>query len=242
MLEGLYSAAAGMEAQQTQLDAISNDIANSDTPGYQSEEVGFQDLLYTTENDLPSTAIVGAGASASTIGFSQAQGSLEQTGNPLDLALEGDGYFQVRLADGSSGLTRNGTFQLNAQGQITTSTGLELVPPITVPKGTQPNQISVGPDGTVSVANRKVGQITVVQVPAPDKLLPQGDSIFVATAASGSPRPASGVGIQQGCLEQSNVDMDQDITGMENAEQAYDMASKAISYESQLGQIAATLK
>lgn len=242
MLEGMYAAAAGMEAQQTQLDAISNDIANVDTTGYQSEQIGFRDLLYTTDNDLPSTAIVGSGAAASTIGYSQTQGSLEQTGNPLDLALDGSGYFQVRLANGSTGLTRNGTFQLNATGQITTSTGLELVPPITVPHGTKASDISIGADGTVNVGARRIGKISVVEVPAPDKLLPQGNSVFVATAASGSPQAASTVAIQQGYLEGSNVDLTAEMSNMETTDQAYDMASKAISFEAQLGQIAATLK
>lgn len=242
MLEGLYSAAAGMEAQQTQLDAISNDIANADTPGYQSEQIGFQDLLYSTENDLPSSAIVGSGAAASTVGFGQAQGALQQTGNPLDLAIEGNGYFQVRLPNGTTGLTRNGTFQFNARGQITTSTGMELVPPIAVPKGTRPGAISVGPDGTVSVGTRRLGRLRLVEVPAPDKLLPQGNSTFVATAASGAPRQVRGLTVQQGYLEQSNVDMNVEMTSMMSTQQAYAMASKAIQYEGQLGQIAATLK
>ena len=145
MLEGLYSAGAGMEAAQSQLDAVSNNIANEDTPGYQAEVLGFHDLLYTTDDDDPSTAIVGAGSATDTLGFSQTQGSLQQTGNPLDLALNGPGYFQVRQPDGTTGLTRNGTFELNARGQITTNLGMELVPPITVPKGTQPSQISIAP-------------------------------------------------------------------------------------------------
>src|SRR5579863_5988906 len=119
MLEGLYSAAAGMETAQTQLDAVSNNIANQDTPGYQAELLGFHDLLYTTDDDDPSSAIVGAGSASETIGFSQAQGSLQQTGNPLDLAINGTGYFEVRQPNGTVGLTRNGTFELNGQGQIT---------------------------------------------------------------------------------------------------------------------------
>lgn len=242
MLEGLYSAAAGMEAQQTDLDAISNDIANEDTPGYQAEEVGFQDLLYTTDDDDPSTAIVGSGASASTVGFSQTQGTPEQTGNPLDLALDGPGYFEVTQPDGAIGLTRNGTFQLNAAGQITTSTGMELVPPITVPKGTSESQISIDSNGVVTVGNRKVGQIQVVSVPAPDQLLPQGNSVYSVTTGSGAPRAAAGTTIQQGYLVSSNVDLDVEISNMMNAQQGYDMASEAVQYESQLGQIAATLK
>jgi flagellar basal-body rod protein FlgG len=242
MLEGLFSAGAGMEAAQSQLDAVSNNMANQDTPGYQSEIVGFHDLLYTTDNDAPSSATVGAGAGTDTLGFSQAQGSIQQTGNPLDMALDGPGYFQVRQPNGTTGLTRNGTFELNSRGQITTNLGMELVPPITLPKGTQPSQVSIASNGAVTVAGKKVGQIQTVQVTAPDKLLPQGNSVYAATAASGPVQNAKGVTIQQGYLEQSNVDINVQISNMMTAEQAYNMGSKAVQMESQLGQIAATLK
>ncbi len=242
MLEGLYSAGAGMESAQTQLDAISNNIANEDTPGYQAQVVGFQDLLYNTDNDDPSNALVGSGSSATTVGFSQAQGSLEQTGQPLDVAIDGPGYIQVRQADGRIGLTRNGTLELSDTGQITTSLGMGLVPPITVPKGTQASQVQISTDGTVSVNNQKIGQIQVVQVTAPDKLLPQGNSVYGVTTASGAATAAKGATLQQGYLEQSNVDLDTEISQMETAEQAYDMGSKAVEMEAQLGQIAATLK
>ena len=242
MLEGLYSAGAGMEAAQDQLSAVSNNIANENTPGYQAEVLGFHDLLYTTDNAAPSNAIVGAGSADTTLGFSQTQGSLQQTGNPLDLALNGPGYFQVRQPDGSTGLTRNGTFELNARGQITTSLGMELVPPITLPKGTQPSQISIAADGTVSVRNQKVGQIKIVQVSAPDKLLPQGNSVYGVTAASGPVQKARGATMQQGFLEQSNVDLNTEIADMMTAQQAYNMGSRAVAMEGQMGQIAATLK
>ncbi len=242
MLEGLYSAGAGMEAAQDQLNTVSNNIANEDTPGYQAQILGFHDLLYTTDDDAPSNALVGAGASAATLGFSQSQGSLQKTGNPLDLALNGPGYFQVRQPDGSTALTRDGSFQLNASGQITTNLGMELVPPITLPKGTQPSQVSIASDGTVSVGNQKVGQIKIVQVTAPDKLMPEGNSVYGVTSSSGPAQTAKGVSIQQGYLEQSNVDLNTEISDMMTAEQAYDMGSKAVQMEAQLGQIAATLK
>ncbi len=242
MLEGLYSAGAGMESAQNQLDTVSNNIANEDTPGYQAEIVGFHDLLYTTDDDDPSDAIVGAGSATDTIGYSQAQGSVQQTGNPLDLAIDGNGYFEVRQPDGTIGLTRNGTLELNAQGQITTSLGMELVPPITLPKGTQASQVSIAPDGTVTVNSTKVGQIQLVDVPAPDQLMPQGNSTYSATAASGAIQPATGATVQQGYLEQSNVDLNTEISEMMTAEQAYDMGSRAVQMQAQLGQIAATLK
>jgi flagellar basal-body rod protein FlgG len=242
MLEGLYSAGAGMEAAQNQLSSVSNNIANEDTPGYQSQVLGFSDLLYTTDDDDPSNAIVGAGAATTTLGYNQTQGSLQQTGSPLDVALNGPGYLQVREPNGTTGLTRNGTLELNARGQITTAAGMELVPPITLPKGTQPSQVSISSNGTVSVGNQKVGQIKIAQVTAPDKLLPQGNSVYGVTAASGPVQTAKGVTMQQGYLEQSNVDLNTEVSDMQTAEQAYDMGSRAVQMEAQLGQIAATLK
>lgn len=242
MLDGLYSAAAGMETAQLQLDTVSNNLANADTPGYQAQLLGFRDLLYTTDDDDPSNARVGAGSAAQDVGYSQTQGSLEQTGSPLDLGIDGSAYFEVREPDGTIGLTRNGTFQLNARGQITTSLGMELVPPITVPKGTQPGQISIAADGTVSVGGRRIGRVALVQVAAPDQLVPQGNSLFRASAASGPIRAARGAQIQQGYVEQSNVQMDAEIANMEEAQQAYDMGSRAVSFEGQFGQIAATLR
>jgi flagellar basal-body rod protein FlgG len=242
MLEGLYAAGAGMEAAQDQLSAVANNMANENTPGYQAEVLGFHDLLYTTDNAAPSTAIVGAGSAAETLGFSQTQGSLQQTGNPLDIGINGPGYIQVRQPDGSIALTRNGSLELNASGQITTSLGMELVPPITLPKGTQPSQVSIAADGTVSVNNKTVGQIKLVQVSAPDKLLPQGGSVYGVTTASGPVQAAKGVTMQQGYLEQSNVDINTEVSSMMTAQQAYEMGSRAVQMEAQLGQIAATLK
>jgi flagellar basal-body rod protein FlgG len=242
MLEGLYSAAAGMEAQQTQLDAISNDVANSDTPGYQATEIGFHDLLYGSANDPLSQTPVGSGAAASTIGYSQAQGSLEQTGNPLDIAIQGNAYLEVKQPNGTIGLTRNGTLQVDPNGQLTTNFGMPLQPSITVPKGTNPADISIGSDGTVSVGQNKLGKLQLVTVTAPDQLLQSGDGVFSATAASGPLIAATGVTLQQGALEQSNVDMNAELTQMMSTEQSYAMASKAIDFETQMGQIAATLK
>lgn len=243
MLEGLYSAAAGMEAQQTQLDSISNDVANSDTPGYQATEVGFSDLLYGSDNDPGSTASVGAGAAASTIGYSQTPGALEQTGNPLDVAIEGEGYLEVKQPDGTIGLTRNGTLQLDSAGRLTTDQGMPLTPPITVPAGTDPSDIKIGSDGTVSVGQTKVGKIALVTVTAPNQLLEAGNGLFSATSASGPIIAASsGTQLSQGALEGSNVDMNAELTEMMSTQQSYEMASKAIDFETQMGQIAATLK
>ncbi len=178
MLQGLYAAASGMEAQQTQLDAVANDIANSDTPGYQSEEIGFRDLLFNSSYGGVDTVSTGTGAAAQMVGFDQAAGTLVPTGNPLDVGIGGSGYLQVRQSDGTIGLTRNGTLQLNAKGELTTNLGMPLQPPITVPPGTQPSDVTISADGTVSVGSRNLGKISVVTVPAPDQMLPSGGGVF----------------------------------------------------------------
>jgi flagellar basal-body rod protein FlgG len=244
MVEGLYSAAAGMEAQQQQLDAIANDLSNMSTPGYQSEKVGFQDLLYTPEgasNGSPNVSS-GTGASASVIGRSQLQGAIQQTGQPLDVAIAGPGYLEVRRPDGTIGLTRNGTLQLNAQGQLTTTLGMPVQPPITVPRGTNPSDVHIGPDGSVSVGSRTLGRISIVTVPAPDRLLGDGGSVYSVTAASGATRPATGATLQQGALEASNVDVAREMAEMVTAQRSYDLASRAVQYQDQLMQIANQLR
>lgn len=242
MLQGLYAAASGMEAQQTQMDAISGDIANMDTPGYQSEDVGFRDLLFNSAYGGVDTVQTGSGATASVIGYNQSQGTITPTGQPLDVALDGPGYLEVKQADGTTGLTRDGVLQLDARGQLSTAQGMLVQPPVTVPPGTQPSAIRIAADGTVSVGKRTYGRIAVVSVPAPDQLRPSGNGVFSLTAASGALIPAKGTTIQQGSLEQSNVDLNESMSNMMLAEQGYDLASKAIDYESQMAQIASTLK
>ena len=242
MLEGMYAAAAGMEAQQTQLDTVSSNVANVNTPGYQAEQLGFHDLLYGLDDDAPSNLLVGSGAGASVLGFDQSQGSVQVTRNPLDVALEGPGYLEVRQGDGTLGLTRNGTLQLSASGQLTTSLGMPLSPPLSVPAGTQPGDVTIAPDGTVSAAGRTLGRVSVVDVPAPDQLLPRGNGVFAATAASGTPVRAMSTTLRQGALTGSNVDLASQLTTMMGAEQAYAMASKAIALETQMGQIGSTIK
>src|ERR1700760_4375961 len=129
MLEGLSSAASGMEAQQNQFDAISNDMANLDTPGYQSTIVGFRDLLYSNGN-YGSTVPTGGGSAAQDVGRDQTQGAIQQTNQPLDVAVQGQGYIEVRRFDGSIGLTRNGQLELNAKRQLTNQQGMLIQPPI----------------------------------------------------------------------------------------------------------------
>jgi len=241
MLEGLYSAASGMEAQQAQFDAISNDMANVDTPGYQSTIMGFHDLLYSNGN-YGSNVPTGAGAEAEQMGRDQTQGAIQQTGQPLDVAIEGQGFIEVRRPDGTIGLTRNGALQLNNKRQLTTQTGMLVQPPITVPAAVDPSEVSIASNGTVSVGKQTLGKLSLVDVPAPDGLVADGDSVFSATAASGAIRAAKGASVQQGALEGSNVDMGAEMSKMMAAQQQYAMGSNAIQYEAQMISIANQIK
>ena len=244
MLQGLYAAASGMEAQQNQFNAIANDMANLNTTGYQSTEVGFQDLLYSgggNSSGSPSIS-TGAGASAQIVGRSDAQGAIQNTGRSLDVAIQGPGYLQVRRDDGSVGLTRNGALQVNAQGKITDSTGNPLVPPLKLPKGTDADSVKIEPNGQVISGSKPIGKIDLVNVPAPNQLQPDGDSMFSVTSGSGAIRPATGSSLQQGALEGSNVDAAQDMTEMISAQRSYQMASQAIQYQDQMLQIANQIK
>jgi flagellar basal-body rod protein FlgG len=239
MADGIYAAAAGMAAQQTRLDAISNDLANSDTPGYRSERIGFEDLVYNSEGGVP----VGSGASAVDAGQSTVQGALNpDSTNPLSIGLNGPGYIQIKRADGTNGLTRDGDLQLDAAGSLVTTNGETLVPPVKVPTGTQPQDVTIATNGAVSVAGRTIGQITIVNVPAPAGLLAVGASTFQASTASGGATPARGTTIEQGQLESSDVDSAEAMTDMMDAQQSYSLASKAISMQDQILQIANEIK
>jgi flagellar basal-body rod protein FlgG len=238
MLEGLYAAASGMEAQQQQLDSIGNDLANASTTGYKAERVGFRDLLYNQVNIAGTTTTLGAGAAAQVIGRDQAQGSIQSTGNPLDLAIEGPGYFTVKRSDGTVALTRDGSLQANAKGQLTTAEGNLLDPPITLPKGSSPSEVAIASDGTVSVGTKTIGKIALVTVASPDHLLAAGGNLLTASASSGAPRPTDGATIQQGALEGSNVDVGNDMVQMMGAQRSYQLESSAIQTENQMLSIA----
>jgi flagellar basal-body rod protein FlgG len=234
MLEGLYAAAAGMSAQQQQMDAIANDLANVSTTGYKSERVGFQDLLYNQVNQAGTSTTVGAGALAQVIGTNQAQGALQQTGQPLDLAIQGEGYLQVKLPSGQTALTRDGALALDSKGNLTTSDGSLLDPPIALPAGVTPGEVSIAADGTVSAGKRTLGKISLVTVAAPDHLLADGAGGFTTTAASGAPKAASGATLQKGALEGSNVDMASDMATMMSTQRNYQMSSTAIQTQNQM--------
>jgi flagellar basal-body rod protein FlgG len=245
MLEGLYSAAAGMAAQQDRIDGISNDLANASTTGYKHVRVGFRDLLYSAQGGgAGPTVAAGAGAAAGIFGRSQQQGALQDTGQPLDLAIQGPGLLQVRRADGSLALTRDGSLRLDADGRLTTQDGDLVQPPVTVPRGTAPGELSIAGDGTVRLTSgRALGRIQLVEVPAPDGLQPLGGNRFAATAASGRPRAAgSAATLRQGALEGSNVDVGDAMVDMMDAQRSFQLASKAIQMQDQMLEVANQVK
>lgn len=234
MSHGIYSAAAGMAAQQTLLDSVANDLANVNTTGYKKENVGFRDLVYSNG--------IGAGAAAVDDGRDFAEGAQQQVDNPLSLAINGPGFFQVKLPDGRSALTRDGDFSLDGQGRMVTSTGSLLDPPITLPKGTDAADVKIAADGSVSANGRALGKIKIVDVPARNGLQPIGDSQFLAGAASGAVRAANGASVQQNMLEASNVDVAGAMTDLIAAQRAYQLSSRVISMQDQLMQIANAIR
>jgi flagellar basal-body rod protein FlgG len=242
MVEGLYTAAAGMSAQQVKLDAISNDLANLSTTGYKAQRVAFSDLLYGPVRMAGTSTEAGAGAAAGPLGRNASEGALKETGRPLDLTIEGDGYFQVTDASGRAALTRDGSFELDAAGSITTAEGARLSPPITVPAGSSAANVRVASDGTVTAGTRRLGRIALVTVPAPDRLLSEGGGLLHPTAASGEVRPASSATIRQGALEQSNVDLGREMADLTSTERSFQLASSAVQTESQMMSIANQLR
>jgi flagellar basal-body rod protein FlgG len=243
MLEGLYSAATGMEAQQQRLEAVSNDVSNVNTDGYKSERTGFHDLLYSRESPFAANGVLaGAGAASSSLGFNWSEGALRLTGQPLDVAVNGAGFLEVRRADGSTGLIRGGSLSIDASGRLVTGLGQLVQPPVTVPRGTRLDQISISPNGTVSVAGRAVGRLALVNVPSPNGLQPSGEGTYTATAASGAPGAATGATLQQGALEGSNVDIAQSVTDMMDAQHAYQLDGESVQIINSMAQIANSLR
>ena len=238
MANGIYAAAAGIAAQQTRIDAITNDLANSDTPGYKSERIGFEDLLYGSEGGVP----VGSGSTAIDLGPSTTAGPIDASDNPLSVAISGSGYLQFRRSTGGIGLSRDGDLEIDATGSLVASTGEQLVPPVKVPIGTDPSDVAIGSDGTVSVRGRTMGKIQVVDVGVPTALQPVGSNMLAVTAASGRATPVKNPGLEQGQTEGSNVNVDEAMTDLLDAQQNYTLLSHAISTQDQLLQIANQLR
>jgi flagellar basal-body rod protein FlgG len=241
LLEGMYSAAAGMEAQQQRMDVLSNDMANVNTTGYKSMRVAFRDLLYTQSGKGAAQGVTsGAGAAVTTLGRVNTQGAIQQTGRTLDFAIQGNGYLQVRDPQNGTVLTRDGSLQRRADGQLTTSNG-QLVG-IRVPSNVDESQITIGSDGRVFAASRQVGRLNIVNVRAPEGLQPLGDNNFRATATSGPARPLTGTQLQTGSLEESNVNMGDVMIDLMDAQRSYELVSKAISTQDQMLDIANQVK
>jgi flagellar basal-body rod protein FlgG len=243
MLEGMYTAAAGMAAQQSRLDAVANDLANASTTGYKHVRVAYRDLAYTQGTVGATTAVrVGSGAAATMIGRDNGQGAFQETGRTLDVAVEGNGYIQVRSGTQRS-LTRDGNLQIDAQGRLAMQDGALLDPPVTLPRGTTEDQVDITSDGTVSVAGKAAGKITLVNVANPAGLDGGADNRFQATAASGAisaaPRTTA---LRTGVLEGSNVDMGEAMTDMMDAQRSFELASKAIQMADQVQEIANGIK
>ncbi len=262
MIRSLWTAATGMSAQQFNLDTISNNIANVNTIGFKKNRADFEDLLYSTLR-LPGTPIatgsviptgtqVGHGVFIAGSQKLYSMGSVENTGNDLDLAIEGDGFFQVLLPDGSSGYTRAGSFKMDAEGKMVTVDGYVLQPEITIPQDA--TDISIGENGTVSVvigdnmaSIEEVGKIELVRFINPAGLKAEGRNYLTQTAASGEPitgeAGTGGVGsLRQGFIEMSNVDIVEEMIGMIIAQRAYEMNSKAIQTADTMLGVASSLK
>lgn len=242
MLEGLYSAAAGMSAQQLQLDSVGDNLANLNTTGYKSQRVAFNDLLYNNVDVAGTETTAGAGAGAEILGRDESQGAVRETGDPLDVAIEGRGYIEVTLPSGQRALTRDGSLSVDASGTIVTAQGNRLSPSIKLPAGVSASQVSIASDGTVSAAGHKLGRITLVEVAAPDRLTSLGGNLLAANGESGQPRAAAGGRLLQGSLEQSNVDMATQMSTMVTTQRAFQMDSTAIQTENQMMTIANQLR
>lgn len=247
MLVSLYNAATGMNAEQRKLDIISNNLANVDTTGYKKQRAEFQDLLYSSVREagtptaqgstLPTGLYVGHGTRLSATTRIFTLGNIEPTDNSTDLAIMGDGFFQVQMQDGSLAYTRDGSFKLDANGRLTTSDGLLVIPNIVIPQNAV--GINVSPDGIVSVSLgdgtiQNVGNITTVRFLNPAGLKPIGNNLYSETPSSGNPTEGipgqDGYGaLQQGYLEKSNVDVVKEMVDMIVAQRAYDINSKTIT-------------
>ena len=248
-MKSLSIAATGMLAQPTNVDVISNNIANMNTSGYKRFRPEFQDLLYqnlrrvgSASSDavtiVPTGVQIGVGVKTASVYRITEQGNLISTGNTLDLAIQGKGYFQVQLPNGDDAYTRAGSFQLSPQGEIVTADGFTVSPGVTLPS--EAVDISINPSGEVQVkldgqiAPQTVGQIELVAFPNSAGLESIGGNLLLETPASGSPTTGSpgtpGFGtMQQGFVETSNVDAVSEITALIAAQRAYEMNSKVIS-------------
>src|SRR5438034_10552000 len=225
-MDGLRAAASGLAAQQARMDAIANDIANVSTPGYKKERLAFRDLVDRS------------GAAATGAGRSFVAGPQIASDNPLALAVEGPGFFQVKLADGRVALTRAGDFRIDAGGDVVTAGGERLVPPITLPKGTELGDVTIAADGTLTAGGKKLGQIVLADVPVRAELQSVGGGLYLATTASGAAGAVKDPQIRQGVLEGSNVALGDAMVDLIDAQRSFQLASKALKTQDDLAEIA----
>jgi len=261
-MQSLSIAATGMMAQQLNVEVISNNIANMSTSGFKRQRAEFQDLLYqnlrrvgTNSSDsgtiVPSGIQVGLGVKTGSVYRVMTQGDMNNTGNKLDMAIQGRGYFRVQMPSGTDAYTRAGNFQLSPDGQIVTSDGYTVAPGITIPSTA--TDITISKDGQVQAtipgqtAPQVVGQLELSNFQNEAGLEAQGDNLFIETAASGTPTtgaPAStGFGsIQQGFLETSNVNAVTEISDLITAQRAYEMNAKIITASDEMMSVTSNLK
>lgn len=239
----MYTAAAGMAAQQLRMDQLADDLANVSTTGYKPGRVAFRDLVYTAASRGAQPGVeLGSGSVAQLVGRSARQGALEATGEALDVALEGQGFLAVRLPDGSEALTRDGRLRTDAQNRIVTQDG--HLTGVTLPAGTDTARVTIGTDGRVTVAGREVGRLRLVDVPSPGGLLGGPGNTFVASQGSGAVRAADprSVAVRQGSLETSAVDLGSTFATMVEAQRGYQLASKAIATADEMMSVANGVK
>ena len=253
MLRSLHIARTGLDTQQTQLDVISNNLANVSTTGFKKSRAVFEDLLYqiirqpgaqsSQATQLPSGFQLGVGARVVATERIHAQGSLQQTSNALDVAINGRGFFQILMPDGTTAYTRDGSFQVDSQGTLVTASGFAVLPSITIPEDAL--VISIARDGTVSVTQpgnttpTTLGQLQLAAFVNPTGLQSMGENLFGETAASGTPQVnnpgTNGLGaLNQSFVETSNVNVAEELVNMIVAQRAFELNSRAITTSDQM--------
>jgi flagellar basal-body rod protein FlgG len=262
MIRALYSAASGMNAEQLNVDNIANNIANANTTGFKSRRAQFQDLLYQTmiqpgaaagqQSTVPTGLQLGLGTRAASNEVIFSQGDFSQTNNPLDLVIQGQGFFQIRRATGDLAYTRSGNFHLNRDGQVVTIDGDLLDPPITIPQNAL--SVTIASDGTVSYsqsgqsASQQAGQIQLATFSNPSGLNSVGRNLFLSTDASGDPVVGlpggqEGIGqLLQGYVEQSNVSVVNEFINLIVSQRAYEANSKVVKAADEMYQQVNNLK
>lgn len=253
MNQSLWIAKTGLDAQQTKMSVISNNLANASTSGYKRSRAVFEDLLYQNQRQpgaqssqdtlYPTGLMIGTGVRTVATEKLFSQGSMAQTENPLDVGIDGKGFLQILMPDGSLGYTRDGSLHVDNQGQLVNSNGYIVQPAITLPQDAQ--SITIGNDGTVSVrtpgstGTTQVGTLQLVDFINPAGLQPTGGNLYLESAASGSPQAGNpgqnGLGtLMQGYVEGSNVNVVEELVSMIETQRAYEMNSKAISTSDQM--------